>query len=239
MTNAWDPSPGASHLALAQPASSSARIVIHNQIRPLASPLRVSPSRTRDRLSLETHHHPSRTVSLPLHSPHIFHHLPQSFFMWLFAKWHSDSKVYSCSHDTNAIKGMLLLLLNPRSTFQNNLGCQPLPGREYCTQVRRYWSLIWPWRGAGGALSPVDSMPQSIFHSCHPRNQLGRRKETWGYNGTETEIWTLPLPLTSYPDTWTNIWSSDHWSLLRASPWGGQIVYRRTHKLFGWAFLTR
>ena len=100
MTNAWDPSPGASHLALAQPASSSARIVIHNQIRPLASPLRVSPSRTRDRLSLETHHHPSRTVSLPLHSPHIFHHLPQSFFMWLFAKWHSDSKVYSYSHDT-------------------------------------------------------------------------------------------------------------------------------------------
>ena len=223
MTNAWDPSPGASHLALAQPASSSARIVIHNQIRPLASPLRVSPSRTRDRLSLETHHHPSQALSLPLHSPHIFHHLPQSFFMWLFAKWHSDSESVFVLAWHNAIKGMLLLLLNPRSTFQNNLGCQPLPGAEYYTQVRRHWLLIWPWRGAGGALSPVDAT--KYFSLLSSPESIRKKERDLGVQWDRDR--DMDTATTSYSDTWTNMWSSDHWSLLRAWPW----VMRGTNRL--------
>ena len=138
MTNAWDPSPGASHLALARPVSSSARIVIHNQIRPLASPLLISPSRTRDRLSLETHHHPSPGPSFPSHSPHIFHHLPQSFFMWFFAKWCMlrllvQSVFVLAWHNAIKVCCYCYWTLDQLSKTTSDAN---LPDWEYCSQVK-------------------------------------------------------------------------------------------------------
>ena len=156
MTNAWDPSPPVSHLVLA-PAIllllSSAGIVIHNQIRPLLSP---SPDHCRDRLSLETHHHPSQASLSPLTlTPHISP-LPPSFFSSLCCINGAQTYKYSCLHDTMQSGPWCYCFWTQDLLSKTSFRCQFVG--ECCNKVLRGIGFLFDNKGAPGTIfTPIVS----------------------------------------------------------------------------------
>ena len=116
------------------PASSSARIVIHNQIRPLASPRIPEPDPGQAVIRNSSSSLTGPVFPLAL-TPHISPLATHSFFIcetlcWMTRSW---SKVYSCSHDTMQSRQCCYCYWTLDQLSKTSLGCQ-LDG-ECCNQV--------------------------------------------------------------------------------------------------------